>query len=105
MSAAPLTTAAFGSTRCPGCEKRFADSTLAVVEMECEEMYTRKGSVSMGEHRTVTRRWHETCLREFEAWNVESARRAADDHERTMRELCKATGVDYDNLLAKQAQR
>lgn len=102
MTGAPLTGAAFGSTRCPGCEKRYAlTPTTPVVDVVGEEWFTRRGSVSGGEHRTVTRRWHESCLREFEAHADESRRAAAEQHESVVRELCAASGVDYDAMVAR----
>jgi hypothetical protein len=100
------TTGARGSTRCPGCEKRFADTAeQPTTDYPVDEAYTRRGSVHLGETRRVLYRWHNACREEAERFNAESRARAAAEHERTMRELCEETGVDYDEIKKRIDER
>lgn len=115
MSAAPaLTRAAYGSTRCPGCEKRFADTLdKAVVEIEgTEENRGRVDSIGqlhrgIGRH-AVTRRWHQSCLAEFEERNAAYREQVRQDQRQMLIDICEAAGIDPAPKLAEfdaQVQR
>jgi hypothetical protein len=107
---APLTKAAYGSTRCPSCEKRFADTPRPTVDIEgTEENRGRIDSIGqrhrgIGRH-AVTRRWHADCLSEFEAQNEAYRRQVAADQEETARAICAAAGLDFEEVMAKIRQR
>jgi hypothetical protein len=115
MGATPaLTRAAYGSTRCPGCEKRFAGtSEQAVVEVEGSE--ENRGRIdSIGQrHRgigchAVTRRWHEKCLTKFEESNAAYREQVRQDTRQLIIAICEAAGIDPAPKLAEfdaRAQR
>lgn len=101
MGTAPaLTTAAYGSTRCPGCERRFAETPdLVVVEVEgTEENRGRVDSIGqlhrgIGRH-AVTRRWHGQCLADFEELNAALREQVREDQRQMVITLCEAAGID-----------
>lgn len=115
MSPVPaLTRAAYGSTRCPGCERRFADTAdQAVVEIEgTEENRGRIDSIGqlhrgVGRH-AVIRRWHERCLAEFEERNSAYRAQVREDQRQLIITICKEAGIDSAPKLAEfdaQVQR
>lgn len=98
----PLTTNAFGSTRCPGCEKRFTDTPdLPVTDVEATEAYTRKGSVSLGESLQVTRRWHPVCLEATNAWIAKVREDARQQQAEDIRQIAISAGLDPEPYVAK----
>lgn len=108
MSEPRLTTAAHGSTRCVGCGKQFAMTPgVATVEREAEEQNrNRYGGMSGPYSATkVLRRWHASCLDEFEESNRRYAEQVAADREQLVRDMCAETGVDFDELMARRDAR
>lgn len=98
---APLTTRATGRTICPGCNRRFANtSDMPVVEVEGSEENTGRIDSIGQRHRgigthPVTRRWHEACLTDFEERNEAYRRQVEQDRWDLIRAICEAEGLDF----------
>lgn len=104
---APLTTAALGSTRCVGCEKRFAVTPdLEVIEVVGQvENRGRVDSVG-SRHRghgthAEARRWHRTCLEDFEARNAAYREQVREDQRQLIISICEGAGIDPAPKLAE----
>lgn len=99
---APFTTAAHGSSRCPECTLRFVDTPGQVtVDLEQDEAYTRRGSVSGGETRRVTRRWHADCLTACEQRIADGRAAELDRREAEVRELAATAGIDPEPYVRR----
>ena len=103
---APLTRYAHGSTICPGCNRRFANTPRATVDLEGTEENRGRVDSTGARHRgigthPVTRRWHADCLADFETQNEELRRQEAADREAMLRSLCEAAGLDFEEQKVK----
>lgn len=103
----PLTRRASGSTRCPACGKRFADTPgMGVTETEGQvENLGRIDSIGQrhrghGTH-AERRRWHEECLRDFEASNEAYRAQVREDQRQMVVTLCEGSGIDPTPYLVR----
>lgn len=110
-TAPPLTTAKLGSTRCVGCEKLFAKTPdMPVVDTVANIPNTGRVDSTGSRHRgigthEVTRRWHESCLTDFEARNAAYRAQVEDDRWNMIRTLCEAQGLDFETVKAEHEAR
>lgn len=95
-------TGAMGTTRCPGCEKRFIDTpTLTAVDID-GMVYTRgrPGYKHGNAGRPVPGRitWHQECLAEFEAQNERLRAEVERDRQRTSAKIGVSAGMSDESL-------
>ena len=87
---APLTSSKLGSTRCVGCEKRFAEDGRAVVEIEATDRTGGRPGYLGTTYIPVMRRWHTDCHDGQLAFEIESRARAEADRLSTIAQIRKA---------------
>jgi hypothetical protein len=83
----PLTWKALGSTRCVGCERKFADDSRPTVETVATDYAGGRPNYSANRPVEVTRIWHAECLSRFEAQNEAYRQLVADDRARMVAAL------------------
>jgi len=93
MSRAQLTWKAHGSTRCVGCGERFTDDGRAVVEKEATDCTGARPGYSAAREVQVVRRWHETCLADFERATRENRSRVEAEQRAMLRDLAASAGL------------
>ena len=77
---APLTWKKLGSTRCVGCEKLFTPDA-EIVEIKATDYAGGRPGYSANRPVRVRKRWHATCLEDFERDNQRERDEIAADRQ------------------------
>lgn len=98
-------TRAAGSTRCPGCDKRFTDDPRPTTTVPgTERGGGRPGYSAYGPHghdRPVDIRWHAECLTDFQAQNAAYREQTRLDRRNLVEQIATAGGLDVAAVLAE----